>query len=51
MYINLNIFKDKTNKNIISWTVDGKKVIIHNLPLFKEHILPSYFKSGNYSSF
>ncbi|CAD8206063.1 unnamed protein product [Paramecium octaurelia] len=46
-----SMLNDEVNGHIISWDEKGCKLIIHQIKLFKEIILPQYFKQPNYSSF
>ncbi|CAK57093.1 unnamed protein product (macronuclear) [Paramecium tetraurelia] len=46
-----SMLNDEANGHIISWDEKGSKLIIHQIKLFKEIVLPQYFKQPNYSSF
>ncbi|CAD8206338.1 unnamed protein product [Paramecium pentaurelia] len=46
-----SMLNDQVNSHIISWNEKGSKLIIHQTKLFKEIVLPQYFKQPNYSSF
>ncbi|CAD8108362.1 unnamed protein product [Paramecium primaurelia] len=46
-----SMLNDQVNSHIISWNEKGSKLIIHETKLFKQIVLPQYFKQPNYSSF
>ena len=45
------ILNNTTYKEIIYWNKEGKGIIISNINKFSTMILPTYYKSSNYSSF
>ncbi|KAI9310857.1 HSF-type DNA-binding-domain-containing protein [Dichotomocladium elegans] len=42
---------DKRYQNLISWSLSGLSFLIIDSRLFSIHVLPEYFKHGNFSSF
>lgn len=45
------ILQEGIHSQYISWSQDGQMVIIKNVDGFAEHVLPLYFRHGNFSSF
>lgn len=47
----VQIVEDKAYQDLISWSQDGKAIVIKNPVEFAEKLLPIYFKHSNYASF
>ena len=46
-----DILNDDKHKNIISWDLEGKKIVIFDSMKLCKEILPKFYKHRNYSSF
>jgi len=45
------IFSDPAHEGVCGWGVNNDSVVIHNIDVFAEKVLPKYFKHSKYSSF
>jgi heat shock transcription factor len=47
----LDILKDESNTEMVSWDAEGRSFSIHNLRHFENLVLPKYFRHSRFSSF